>query len=151
MYANVNNNKFINSVVCCVCFSCQFATRPIGYRKQSSSCELPSVAVRRRWVEFKCYSPLRTAHSTSDCEDWSSSAPPGKTLLSRSCGEKWGNLWATWYRFEYETNKQTNKHWKTHSRVTDLPLHATQRLARWCEVYLHVCRRSDAAQASWQR
>lgn len=32
------------------------------------------------------YLPQRTAHSTSDCEDWSSSAPPDKTRLFHSCG-----------------------------------------------------------------
>lgn len=32
------------------------------------------------------YLPQRTAHSTSDCEDWSSSAPPGKMQLFHSCG-----------------------------------------------------------------
>lgn len=32
------------------------------------------------------YLPQRIAHSTSDCEDWSSSAPPDKTRLFHSCG-----------------------------------------------------------------
>lgn len=32
------------------------------------------------------YLPQRTAHSTSDCEDWSSLVPPDKTQLFHSCG-----------------------------------------------------------------
>lgn len=74
------------------------------------------------------YLPQRTAHSTSDCEDWSSSAPPDKTRLFHSCGNDKGNskpidtaahvssstaqLWST----TSMPNKFTgvNLHWKLH-------------------------------------
>lgn len=61
-------------------------------------------------MKIQAYLPLHIVHSTSDCEDWSSSAPPDKKQLSHSyindkessseghsCGYAVAHIWKTEY------------------------------------------------------